>query len=147
MQHQGKGLVHAEPTLAELGELLPVRLRTGTFKTCGALDAVRGMGRLASVACRSQGRGWPSLRVRACLCNEHIRGCSQIMSAKNGGFRPPSTLCPPLSAFPQPPLPPLSAIVSIWQPPLSQFVTFLSTWIETLCKKLSFVLQKKLQIC
>ena len=71
----------------------------------------------------------------------YIRGCSQIMSAKNGGVQtppppfvshclhfqnPPSPLCQPLSAFPQPPLPPMSAIVSISPTSPPPFVSFVS---------------------
>ena len=43
-----------------------------------------------------------------------VRGCSQILSAKMGGPDPHSPLRQPLSAFPQPPLPPMSAIISIF---------------------------------
>ena len=43
-----------------------------------------------------------------------VRGCSQIMSVKiGGGVQTPLPLCQQLSAFRQPPLPPLSAVVSI----------------------------------
>ena len=72
-----------------------------------------------------------------------LRGCSKIMSAKNGWVQtpppffvihcqhfpnPPSPLCQPLSAFPQPPLPPLSA-VSICRTPPSFFVSVLWTYL------------------
>ena len=55
------------------------------------------------------------------LVSLKLWGCSQIMSSKNGGPDPPSPLGQPLSAFPQPPLPPSSA-VSICSTPTLHFL-------------------------
>ena len=74
---------------------------------------------------------YPKSRVKYLVSHfrcqaEDVRGCSPIMSAKNGGFpTPPPSFVSQCQHFPQPPLPSLSASVSI-SPTSSPFVIYCS---------------------